>query len=107
MGSFVICAFRPKSGMDDDLVAVLWDHMPTLRSQDLITDRPAYVMKASDGTIVEVFEWKSAKHAEAAHSNPVVLVLWKRFEACCDYITLGDLAESKGPFPHFEPIDFD
>jgi quinol monooxygenase YgiN len=104
MPHFVICAFRPKPGKEKELLAVIRDHMPTLRSQGLNTDRPAYVMRAADGTIVEVFEWKSKEAVEEAHRNPVVLKLWERFGACSDYITLRDLPETMSPFPHFEPI---
>lgn len=105
MGAFVICTFRPKPGMENELLAVVRDHMPTLRGQNLITDRPAYAMRAADGTIVEVFEWKSEEATAKAHSDPVVRKLWDRFEACSQYITLRDLAETTSPFPHFEPIE--
>ena len=40
-----------------------------------------------------------------AQENPVVLEMWKRFEACCKYVTLRNLAETESPFPHFEPVD--
>ena len=105
MGSLVICCFRPKPGKADELLEVIKTHMPTLRSQGFITDRPAYVMRAKDGTIIEVFEWKSEEHTARAHENPVVLDMWKRFEACCDYVTLRDLDETESPFPNFEPVD--
>ena len=105
MGSLVICCFRPKPGKADELLEVIKTHMPTLRSQGFITDRPAYAMQAKDGTIIEVFEWKSEEHTARAHENPVVLDMWKRFEACCDYVTLRDLDETENPFPNFEPVD--
>jgi len=105
MGAFVICAFRPKPGKERSLLAVLRDHMPTLRGQGLITDRPAYLMRAEDGTMIEIFEWKSEDHTRKAHENPVVRKLWARFEECCDYICLRDVAETTSPFPHFEPVD--
>ena len=97
MGNFVICAFRPRPGKDADLLEVLRTHMPTLRSQDLITDRPASLMRAEDGTILEVFEWKSAEHTRQAHENPVVREMWNRFEACCDYVSLRDVADVLNP----------
>jgi hypothetical protein len=104
MGLFVIATFRPRPGKEQQLLTVLRDHMPTLRSQSLITDRPAYVMRAKDGTILEVFEWKSAEAIEQAHTNPVVGKLWGRFVACCEYGTLSSVEESKQMFPNFEPI---
>jgi hypothetical protein len=61
-------------------------------------------MRTADGCIVEVFEWASPEAIASAHSNPVVLDLWKRFEAVCTYETPANLAEFKSMFAHFEAI---
>ncbi len=63
-------------------------------------------MKAKDGTILEVFEWKSSKAIEQAHSNKAVLEMWKKFDEVCEYAKLTDLEESKGLFAAFEPVNF-
>ena len=39
-----------------------------------------------------------------AHSNPVVLDLWKKFEAVCWHETPANLPEFKNMFSHFEPV---
>ena len=59
MGVFVIAAYRPKKGKERLLRDVLKDHLPILRKERLLTDRPPYLMRAADGTFVEVFESKS------------------------------------------------
>lgn len=105
MGHIVICAFRPRKGKENELLEVIRDHMPTLRSQNLVTDRKPIVGRAADGTIIEVFEWKSQAAVDEAHRNPVVRKLWDRFEACSQYISLRDVAETTSPFPHFEAVD--
>lgn len=105
MGQFVIACYRPKAGQEKALRREISRHEPTLREQGLISDRSAYVMQAGDGIILEVFEWRSAEAVEAAHDNPVVQAMWDRFAACCDYVTLADLAESAQLFAHFEPVD--
>jgi hypothetical protein len=105
MGQFVIAAYRPKSGKDHQLLQCVRDHLPILRSQKLVTDRPPYAMRARDGTIVEVFEWLSEEATKQAHSNPEVLKLWKRFDECSTYVMLDTLREVSEMFPHFEPID--
>ena len=69
MGVMVIAAYRPKPGKDAQLLDILRDHMSILREQDLITDRPATFMRTKDGSIVEIFEWKSEEAIEAAHTN--------------------------------------
>ena len=101
----VIVCFKPKPGQENDLLAVLSDHQPVLRSLGLVTDRAAVVMRAKDGTMIEVFEWKSQAAIEAAHSNPEVHKLWKRFEAVCDYVPINSLAEAAHMFPGFEPVE--
>jgi quinol monooxygenase YgiN len=105
MGHLVICAFRPKPGKEAELLGVVRNHLPVLRSQKLVTDRAPVQMRASDGTIIEVFEWKSQAAVDEAHRNPVVRKLWDRYEACSDSISLRDVPGADHPFPHFEPID--
>jgi hypothetical protein len=61
--------------------------MPPLRAEGLVTDRTSIVMRCADGTIVEIFEWVSQDAIVGAHKNPVVLDLWKKFEAVCWYET--------------------
>ncbi len=105
MGQFVIVAYRPRKGKEAQLLDAIRDHLPILREQGLATDRPSLVMRSGNGTIVEVFEWKSAKAVEEAHSNQAVQALWGRFEAACEYESLANLPESREPFAHFEPVE--
>ncbi len=104
MGRFVIAAFKPKPGQEQALAAVVAKHWQILREQDLVTDRIRYAMRASDGTILEVFEWRSQEAIEQAHANPAVLALWAEFEAACDYMPLASLSEAQHPFSEFEPL---
>jgi hypothetical protein len=104
MGRFVIVAYAPKPGMADQLIAAVRKHLQVLRAEGLVTDRPASVMRAADGTIVEVFEWRSAEAIAEAHSNPAVHALWAEFGAACDYRPLHGLAECQQLFAEFEPV---
>jgi quinol monooxygenase YgiN len=105
MGRFVIVAYAPKPGMADALLAAVREHLRVLRAEDLVTDRPASVMKAADGTVLEVFEWRSAEAIAQAHGNPAVQALWDEFAAACDYRPLNGLAECANLFAEFEPVD--
>jgi hypothetical protein len=102
----VIACYRPREGKEVDLLKEVREHVPILRSQGLVTDRPSVVKRAKDGTILEVFEWKSAKAIEEAHSNKVVAAMWERFEKACEYVMLGDLPESQQPWATFEPVNW-
>lgn len=104
MGRFVIAAFKPKPGQAAALRAVVEKHWRVLQVEGLVTDRPRYAMQAADGTILEVFEWRSAQAIEAAHENPAVHALWAEFEAACDYVPLHTLAEAQQLFAEFDAL---
>jgi hypothetical protein len=104
MGSISVACYRPRPGCEEALVELVRNHLPPLRSEGLVTDRASIVMRAADGTIIEVFEWSSKEAIEGAHKNPVVLDLWKRFEALCSYETPGNVEEFKNMFSHFEAL---
>jgi hypothetical protein len=104
MGHHVIACYRPHAGKDSELLQCVRDHVPTLRKQGLITDRPAQVLRAKDGTLLELFEWTSEDAVERAHHDPVVQALWERFASVCDFVALGTLPEAQEMFPHFEPV---
>ena len=107
MGQIVIAAYRPRLGREKELLELVRGHVPILRDEGLATDRPAVAMRAQDGTIVEVFEWRSASSADEAHTNPAVRALWESFGALCEFVKLADLPEARQQFPHFEPVELD
>jgi hypothetical protein len=104
MGSISVACYRPKPGQEEALLALVRDHLPPLRSEGLVTDRASIVMRTESGTKVEIFEWVSAEAIAEAHSNPVVLDLWKRFEAVCTYEIPASLSEFQNMFAHFGPV---
>jgi quinol monooxygenase YgiN len=105
LGVYAIAAYRPKKGKERLLREVLKDHVPILRKERLVTDRPPYLMRAADGTFIEVFEWKSAAAIQAAHENAAVQAMWARFEEACTYESLVTLSESKEMFANFESVE--
>jgi hypothetical protein len=106
MGRFVIVAYTPKAGKETLLPALVEKHLRVLSAEQLVSDRPAHVMRAADGTIVEVFEWRSAEAIEQAHQNPAVNALWAEFAAVCDYTPLAKLSECNKMFAEFESVSF-
>ncbi len=103
MGDIVIVAYRAKDGQDEELLTLLQDHVPALRRLGLATDRPSVLMRASDGTFIEVFEWREGA-IERAHGNPHVQGLWARYAKLCDYVPLKDLQETSELFAGFKPV---
>ncbi|HEY1580986.1 MAG TPA: hypothetical protein VGF82_28290 [Terracidiphilus sp.] len=70
-------------------------------------------MRSADGTIIEIFEWVSQEAIAGAHSNSVVLALWKRFEAVYQYEIPRNVAEFQAfcsgrippAFPQTNPLE--
>lgn len=104
MSSISVACYKPRPGSEAALLDLVRNHLPPLRAEGLVTDRPSIVMRTSDGTIVEVFEWVSQEAIADAHHNPAVLDLWKRFEALCTYEIPSNIPEFQKMFSHFEPL---
>jgi len=105
MGILVIVAYRPKPGKEQRLLELTREHVPILRKLGLATDRPPYAMRAADGTVIEVFEWKSSEALASAHANPVVQGMWAKYGEACDIVKLADLKECSDLFAGFEPLE--
>jgi quinol monooxygenase YgiN len=103
-GVIVIVAYQPKPGKEREVIELVRSRVPTLRNQGLVTDREPTIMRARDGTIIEVSEWKSQESIDAAHKNPNVFAMWNKFFAICDCVPLKTLAEADEMFAGFEPI---
>lgn len=104
MGRIVIACYRPKPGQQDALRAMMQQHVATLRSLGLVTDRAPVTMQAADGTFVEVFEWASREAIDAAHGHPVVLKMWEQYAGVCDYVPLAQVPEATQLFSEFTPV---
>jgi hypothetical protein len=97
----VIAMYRPKPGKGAELDALVRRHVPTLRDLGLATKTRVVVLEASDGTRLEIFEWRNAAAPDAAHRSKEVGAVWDAMGAACDFVSLGQLAEAGRPFPHF------
>jgi hypothetical protein len=105
MGVMVIVAYRPKPEKEPLLLELAKEHLRILRGQDLATERSPYAMQAHDGTVIEVFEWKSEEAMAAAHTNPVVLKMWERYSGACEIVPLASVKECGDMFAGFVPIE--
>ncbi len=104
-GVIVIVAYRPKPGKEKELLELVRSRVPTLRKEGLVTDRVPTLMRARDGSIIEVSEWKSREAIDAAHKNANVWAMWNRFFELSDCVPLSTLDEATEIFAGFEPID--
>jgi quinol monooxygenase YgiN len=104
MSMIAIASYKPKPGSEDAFLELLKQHIPTLRAEGLVTDGPTYAMRANDGTIIEVLEWRSAKAKQQAHKNDAVMQVWNQFFELADITSLDTLQEVSQPFAAFEAL---
>lgn len=105
MGIMVIAAYRPRPGDEARLLELAKEHHPILRQQDLVAERRPYAMRANDGTIIEVFEWKSQAAIDEAHANPEVLKMWERYSPVCEFVPMVSVNECRAMFAMFEAVE--
>ena len=105
MGVIAIACYRPKSDKADELHALMKTHLPILRAEGLVDEGPSLCGRAKDGTVVEMFTWKSQDAIDAAHKNPAVLAMWEDYAKYCDFAPLADLAEAKDLFCQLTPLE--
>lgn len=93
----VIATYRVACGKEDEFLALLERHYPTLKSLGLVTDTEPIVYRNVDdkgrSTYFEIFDWKDAKAPDTAHHLPEVMAVWE---------AMGTLAEERDGRPKFE-----
>ena len=94
----VIVAYQPKPGKEDELLQLARTHYERLKKQELVSDRLPILMQAKNGTIIEVFEWKSANAIKQAHTNPEVQKMWTEYSQVCEYIPVSKVEETSNLF---------
>ncbi|WP_219834836.1 antibiotic biosynthesis monooxygenase [Paenibacillus sp. R14(2021)] len=102
---FAIALYRPHPGQDAALRDILRTHEPALRAEGLITAYPLLRLEAGDGTLIELFEWKSEEAKDRAHKSPVIWPIWERMMAVAEMTSLASLEEAKRPFPVFKRME--
>jgi hypothetical protein len=100
----VFALYRPHPGKDAELRLLIAQHLPVLRRLELVTERPAILVRAKNGTYVEVFEWRNEESATLAHEHPEVARVWEAMAEIADFPTLDSLTEARERFSHFEPV---
>jgi hypothetical protein len=100
-----IAVYKPLAGKEKELEVLMQTHHSRLLNVQLVTDRRPIIMKSEDGTILEVFEWKSKEAIHAAHSHPDVLAMWAEFSAVCEYLPTNQVKEIGNMFSEFTPLN--
>jgi quinol monooxygenase YgiN len=95
--------YQPHEGKEEQLNEVLRNHIKTLETENLITSREPIRARAANGTVIEIFEWRSEQAKDAAHESPGVMRVWNEIMEIAEIKSLSSLDEANHPFPNFAP----
>lgn len=101
----VIVVMKPFAGKEATLEALVRNHHAELLEEGLATERKPILMRAADGSVIEVFGWKSKEAIEQAHHNERVQKMWAEYAEVCEFSQVGNLAEAGEMFSEFTPLD--
>ncbi|HEY3405178.1 MAG TPA: hypothetical protein VGK59_17460 [Ohtaekwangia sp.] len=100
----VIVGYRPLPGKEKQLHELMKTHVDILRKEGLASNRQSIMMTTSDGTVIEVFGWKSKEAIQSAHSNAAVQKMWGEYAEVCEYVPVGNISEIRNLFSEFTPL---
>ncbi|MBI3441140.1 MAG: hypothetical protein HY052_04965 [Proteobacteria bacterium] len=100
----VFALYKPQAGHEKELEKLVSKHFPTLKKYGLVTNRHPTVVRSKNGTIIEIFEWKSSAATREAHEHPAIAKIWEAMEKISTFVSLDSLEEAKKAMAHFEPI---
>jgi len=74
--------YRPKSGKEQELLALIRKHGPALESTGLIVGGPPLVYRARNvrtgqTCFIEIFSWRDEQASNLAHQTPEVMAVWE------------------------------
>jgi hypothetical protein len=99
----VVCTYRVKAGREQEFIALLKLHWPTLWKLGLVQEQPRMALQGRDtdktSCFVEIFAWKD-RGFEVAHKHPEVLALWEPMEQMCEARDGRPATE----FPHYNVL---
>lgn len=88
--------YFPKKGKEEEFVALLEKHWPTLDQLGLVTKMSPQVWRASDKEthelhFVELFQWRNEQASEVAHHTPEVMAVWEAMGTVLERLQLARL----------------
>ena len=94
----MLVSYTPKTGKEDEFLALLEQHWPTLEHLGLVTEMRPRIWRTKDIRtnqihFVEIFQWKNGEASNVAHQSPEVMAIWEPMEPLLDKMVLSEAAE--------------
>ena len=94
----VIAIYRVRADKEDEFLALMRKHHPTLHRLGLVTDEQPIVYRGAEKSggapiVFEIFTWKSEQASDTAHELAEVMQIWE---------AMGTMVEERDGRPKFE-----
>ena len=84
--------YRPHPGKAEELKEVLKVHIPTLRKEELITNRELLSCKQRMGRLSRSLSGVSTEAIEKAHQSAAVMAVWDKIGSLAELTSLSTLS---------------
>jgi hypothetical protein len=102
-----IVVYKPYKGRDQELLPAVMASYRDLQKGGYVTTQPPKLMKATNGSIVLIFDWKDENTKNTAQTDPVIQQHWMALSKLCEFEKPMNLTECQQPFSDFESIEID
>jgi hypothetical protein len=102
-----IVVYKPYKGREQELVPAIVASYRDLHQRGYVTAQPAKLMKAANGSIVMIFDWKDENMKNNAQADPVIQQHWMALSKLCEFDKPMNLIECQQPFSEFEAIEIE
>ena len=97
----VVCTYRVRVDAEEEFLALLEAHWPTLHRLGFVTDEAPLVLRhLTEPTYVEIFTWVEGGFRQA-HEHPDVLGIWEPMDPLLEERD----GRPKWEFPHYRLVD--
>jgi hypothetical protein len=104
MHHIALILYSPRKGRKQELIEMLQHNIPVMRKLGLVTDREQILAGTKDGSIIQIFEWKSQDSQEQAMAHPVVQEMWLKAGNISEFQKPAAVAEFNEVFSMFKTI---
>lgn len=106
MSRTFIIVYKPYKGREQELLPAVIASYRDLLKGGYVTSTPPKLMKAVDGSIILIFEWKDEHMKNTAQTDPVIQQHWMLISKLCQFEKPMNIIEFQQPFAEFETIEW-
>ncbi|MBL7878115.1 MAG: hypothetical protein JNL53_20785 [Cyclobacteriaceae bacterium] len=107
MGRIFLIIYKPHKGKEQELLSTVKSGYAPMISGGYVTDRAPILMRATNGSLLLIFEWKQQDSQDKAQADPAIQEQWMRVSKLSEFEKPESLKEFRDVFPEFESIPWE